>query len=102
MAASGSFATPRANSGSFATNEECRKLLSTTENKVIGLVLKVTPVQLADALDQLYDDATNRLILLPRAVGIISMQLIGSSDEEVKRMLAFERAMAAGSVPPPR
>jgi hypothetical protein len=94
-------ATPKLNSGSVPANEQCRILLGTGDNKAVGLVLKVTPRQLQDALDQMYGDATNRLIGIPRALGIVFMRLTGSSDQEIREMLEFERAMASGTLRPP-
>jgi len=101
MASCRAFATSKLNGGSLSANEQCRVLLGADDNKAIGLVLKVTPRQLQDALDQMYEDATNRLILISRAFGIVFMRLTGSSDQEIREMLEFERAMASGSVRPP-
>ena len=102
MASCPAFATPKLNSGSTVANAQCKVLLGTNDNKAIGLVLKVTQGQLRDALDQLYEDATNRLLLISRALGVIFMRLTGSSEQEIGEVLEFERAMAAGTVTPPQ
>jgi hypothetical protein len=96
MASCSAFATPKLNGHSEPANSECRVLIGFIDNKVIVLVTKAGPSQLKDALDQFYRDATNRLIPVPRALGVVFMQLTGSSEQDLKEMIEVERALAAG------
>lgn len=96
MASCSAFATPKLNGRSEAANSECRVLIGFGDNKAIALVTKVRPSQLKDALDQFYRDATNRLVPVPRALGVVFMELTGSSEQDVKEMIEFERALGAG------
>jgi len=100
MTSCGAFATPKLNEGSEAINAQCGLLVGFKGNKAIALVTKVSPSQLNDALDQFYRDATNRLIPVPRALGVIFMRLTGSSERDLKEMTDFERALASGAQKP--
>ena len=100
MASCSAFATPMLNDGSEAMNAQCGALVGFKANKAIALVTKVRPSQLSDAVDQFYRDATNRLIPVPRALGVIFMRLTGSSETDVQEMTDFERSLAAGAQKP--
>ncbi len=100
MASCGAFATPKLNAGSEAINAQCGLLVGSKGNKAMALLTKVTPAQLSDALDQFYGDATNRLIAVPRALGVIFMRLTGSSERDIEEMTDFERGLAAGTFKP--
>jgi len=95
MGACSAFATPKLNSGTESVNSQCGKLVSWKENKAVGLVTKVGVIEFRDALDQFYIDATNCLILVPRALGLAFMKIIGTSEKELDEMLRFERDMAS-------
>ena len=99
MASCSSFATPQLNEGSESQNNQCRALVGYRDNKAIALLTQVTPSQLRDALDQFYRDAANRLIAVPRAIGVIFRRLIGSSEQELREMIEFERSSAAALRP---
>ena len=75
-------------------------LIGFTGNKAIALVTTVSPSQLSDTVDQFYRDATNRLIPVPRALGVIFMRLTGSSERDLKEMTDFERALASSAQKP--
>jgi hypothetical protein len=94
MASCAAFATPRLNGRPESANTECRAIVGERDNKAIALVTKVNPSQLGDALNQFYNDATNRLILVPRALGVIFMRLTGASEQNVKEITEFERQLA--------
>lgn len=97
MASCSAFATPKLNGRPETANSECRLLVGVDNNKAIALVTRITKVQLRDALDQFYEDATMRLISVPRALGIVFMRLTGASEGDLREMIEFERALATRS-----
>jgi len=99
MGSCASFASPPLNGRPESANSECRVLVGFKDNKVIALILRVTPSQLRDAVDQFYIDPTNRLIPVPRALGVVFERLTGSSEEDLRKMIEFERWFATARSP---
>src|SRR5687767_6821190 len=76
IAACSAFVGPVFNDRSSETNRECRVVIAFPTNRAVALLTKVSPGQLSDALDQFYEDATNRLIKTPRALSVIFMRFL--------------------------
>ena len=90
MAACRAFATPKVNSGSLTANEECTVLMGTDDNKIVALILKVTPSPFATLSTSFIK--TRPTGSLPRALGVIFILVTGASAQRAEgdaRIRAF-------------